>query len=103
MGRRVDIAHSLNGIPIRLTYERWYHIIENHDDLASYFYEVLETVEKPGFIIKGNKGILKATRNVGKNKWLVVIYREVSEEDGFIITAYFLDKRPKGEVLWQQD
>lgn len=103
MGRRVDIAHSLNGIPIRLTYERWYHIIENHDDLASYFYEVLETVEKPGFIIKGNKGTLKATRNVGKNKWLVVIYREVSEEDGFIITAYFLDKRPKGEVLWQQD
>ncbi len=32
------------------------NIIENHDDLASYFYEVLETVEKPDFIIKGKKG-----------------------------------------------
>lgn len=40
---------------------------------------------------------------MGKNKWLVVIYREVSKTDGFIITAYFLDKRPKGEIVWQRD
>lgn len=99
----MNIAYSVNSIPIRLTYERWYHITENHDDLAGYFYEVLETVEKPEFVIKGNKGTLKATRNIGKNKWLVVIYREVSEKDGFVITAYFLDKRPKGEVIWQRD
>ena len=96
-------AYSVNGIPIRLTYERWYHIIENHDDLASYFYEVLETIEKPYFVIRGNKGALKATRNMGKNKWIVVIYREVSKIDGFIITAYFLDKKPKGELIWRQD
>ena len=99
----MNIAYSVNSIPIRLTYERWYHITENHDDLAGYFYEVLETVEKPEFVIKGNKGTLKATRNIGKDKWLVVIYREVSEKDGFVITAYFLDKRPKGEVIWQRD
>ena len=36
-------VNSVNGIPIRLTYERWYHIIENHDDMASYFHEVLWT------------------------------------------------------------
>ena len=99
----MDIAYSVNGIPIRLTYERWYHIIENHDDLASYFYELLETVEKPDFVIKGNRGVLKAARNMGENKWLVVIYREVSKTEGFIITAYFLDNRPKGEVIWQRE
>lgn len=91
----MDVAYSINDVPIRLTYERWYHIIENHDDLASYFYGVLESIEKPDLIIKGNKGTLKVARNVGKNKWLVVIYREISKEDGFVITAYFLDKRPK--------
>ncbi|OGW16908.1 MAG: hypothetical protein A3G93_08870 [Nitrospinae bacterium RIFCSPLOWO2_12_FULL_45_22] len=90
-------------LPYFMGNERWYHIIENHDDLASYFYEVLEAIEKPDFVIRGNKGTLKATRNIGKNKWLVVIYREVSEKDGFVITAYFLDKRPKGEVIWQRD
>lgn len=99
----MDIAYSVNGVPIRLSYERWYHIIENHDDLASYYYELLETVEKPESVFRGNKGTLKATRNIGRNKWLVVIYREISKTEGFIITAYFLDKRPRGEVIWQQD
>lgn len=99
----MDVAYSINDVPIRLTYERWYHIIENHDDLASYFYVVLESIEKPDLIIKGNKGTLKVARNVGKNKWLVVIYREISKEDGFVITAYFLDKRPKLEVIWRKD
>jgi hypothetical protein len=60
----------------------------------------LETVESPDFIIRGNKGSLKATKNMGKDKWLVVIYREVSRTDGFIITAYFLDKKAKGDVIW---
>jgi len=98
----LDIAYSIKNVPIRLPYERWYHIIENHDDLASYFYEVLETVEKPDLVIKGNKGALKAVKNLAKNNWLVVIYKEVSKRDGFIITAYFLEKRPKGEIIWRK-
>ena len=35
----MEIAYSVNGTPIRLTYERWFHITENHDDLASYYFE----------------------------------------------------------------
>jgi hypothetical protein len=99
----VDIAYSVNGVPIRLTYERWFHITENHDDLASYYFQVLETVEKPELIIRGNKGTLKAAKNIGKDKWLSVVYREISKRDGFIITAYFIDKRPKGEVIWRRN
>ena len=69
----MEIAYSVNGTPIRLTYERWFHITENHDDLASYYFEVLETVENPEFIIRGNKGSLKAVKSMGKDRWLVVI------------------------------
>jgi len=98
----MEIAHSVNGVSIRLTYERWYHITENHDDLASYFYDVLETIQKPDFVIRGNIGSLKATRNIGKKKWLIVIYKEVSKRDGFVITAYFLDTKTKGKVIWRQ-
>ena len=61
----MEIAYSVNGTPIRLTYERWFHITENHDDLASYYFEVLETVEEPEFIIRGNKGSLKAVKSMG--------------------------------------
>lgn len=98
----MDVAYSINGTPIRLTYERWYHITENHDDLASYYFDVLETIEKPDFVVRENKGTLKASRNIGKDKWLVVIYRERSKVDGFVITAYFLDKKPGGELIWRQ-
>jgi len=97
----LDITYSVNDVPIRLTYERWFHITENHDDLASYYFEVLETVENPELIVRGNKGSSKAVKSMGKNNWLVVVYREISKRDGFIITAYFLDKKPKGEVIWR--
>lgn len=57
-------------MPIRLSYERWYHIVENHDELASQFHEVLDTVEQSTVVIRGNHGALKAARNYGKkNGW----------------------------------
>ena len=98
----MEVAYSINGVPIRLTYERWYHIIENHDELASYFHEVLDTIEKPEFLVRGNKGSLKASKSMGRRKWLVVIYKELLKRDGFVITAYFLDTKPRGEVIWRQ-
>jgi hypothetical protein len=101
MELRMDVAKSVNGVPIRLTYERWYHIVENHDEMASYFHEVLETVEGPQMVVRGNRRTLKAARSLGKRKWLVVVYREVSRNDGFVITAYLLEARPKGKIAWR--
>ena len=63
----------------------------------------METVESPEFVVRGNQGVLKAAKNIGKNKWLVVIYREISKKDGFVITTYFLDEKPKGEIVWQRN
>ena len=99
----MEVAYSFNNVPIRLPYERWFHITENHDELASYYFEVLETVERPEFVIKGNKGSLKAVRNMGRHRWLVVVYRELSKQDGFVITAYFPNKKPKGACVWKQE
>jgi hypothetical protein len=99
----METVRSVHGVSIRLTYERWFHITENHEDLASYYWDVLETVEEPDAVVRGNKGTLKAIKNFGKSKWLVVVYREIRKKDGFIITAYFLDNRPKGEVVWQRN
>ena len=71
--------------------------------MASYYYEVLEAIERPNYVVRGNKGTLKAVKNHGKGRWLVVVYREISKTDGFIITAYFLDKKPKGDIAWRQE
>lgn len=47
----MEIVKSINDIPIRLTNERWIHIVENHNDLAEYHEDILETVEYPDYII----------------------------------------------------
>jgi hypothetical protein len=38
----MEIVTSKGGVRIRLTDERWFHIVENHDDLAGYYDEVLD-------------------------------------------------------------
>ena len=39
-----ECALSRNGVPIRLTDERWAHIVEEHAELAGLCPEVLETI-----------------------------------------------------------
>ncbi|HPU29098.1 MAG TPA: DUF4258 domain-containing protein [Syntrophorhabdaceae bacterium] len=99
----MDIVKSKNNVPIRLTEERWIHIVENHDEVAGYYEEVLNTIEDPDIIIEGYKGALIALKKID-NKFLAVIYKELSKEDGFIITAYFTSKiKLKEEVIiWQK-
>lgn len=43
----MNVVKSQNGVPIRLTEERWIHITEEHSEMAGYYFEVLETVEAP--------------------------------------------------------
>lgn len=86
-----EVIQSLNGVPIRLTDERWAHITEEHCELAGMRREILETVADPLRIVAGNRGELIAIREAEPGKFLAVPYREVGQ-DGFIITA-FLTRR----------
>jgi len=52
----MDIVKSKNGVPIRLTEERWIHITEEHSEMAGYYFEVLETVKEPEAIYEGKMG-----------------------------------------------
>lgn len=100
----MEIVKSMHGIPIRLTDERWVHIVENHDDLAGYYDEVLNTVEYPDYVIKGYKQALIALKKSGENRFLSVVYKETCKDDGFIITAYFTSKikLEREVIVWQQ-
>ena len=83
----VDLVLSKHGVRIRLTDERWSHIIEEHCELAGFRTEVLETVGQPERILLGGDGEYLAIREMEEGKHLVVIYRE-GPEDGFIITSF---------------
>ncbi|MCD6102064.1 MAG: hypothetical protein J7J77_03315, partial [Candidatus Cloacimonetes bacterium] len=93
-------------IPIRLTDERWTHIVENHDDMAGYYFDVLETVAEPTWVLEGDEDELWAVKVVSKEKVLLVIYKELKERnDGFVITAFFttkIQKLLKRRIIWQQ-
>ena len=49
----MDVVISKAGVPVRLTDERWFHIVENHDEVAGYYDQVLEAVEDPDLILQG--------------------------------------------------
>lgn len=99
----MDVVFSVEGVPIRLTTERWFHIVENHDDLAGYYDEVLETVANPDIVLPGQRGSLIAVRGYGRKRYLAVIYRQLSAKDGFIITAYFTSKIDRKKAVWKRN
>jgi len=98
----MHIAYSVNGVPIRLTDERWTHVVTARDDLAEYHDDCLRVVEDPDFTLAGYRGSLMAVKGYGKNRYLVVIYKQVSSDDGFVITAYFVRRIKKRKVLWRR-
>jgi hypothetical protein len=96
---------SKNGVTVRLTDERWFHISEGHPEMAGFFFEILETVNDPDLIVEGNYGELICSKSMGNGKHLVAVYRETDGRDGFVITS-FLTKRMaalrKRHILWER-
>lgn len=69
----MDIVTSKNNVPIRLTGERWFHISEQHSEMAGHYFDVLETIENPEVIYEGKSGELIAVKLIEKNKYIVVM------------------------------
>jgi hypothetical protein len=86
-----------------LTAERWYHIVENHDDLAGHCDDVLNAVENPDLVLRGYKVALIGVRGAGRGIYLCVVYQEVKRTDGFIISAYFTSQVNRKQVIWRRE
>lgn len=100
----MHITKSISGKAIRLTDERWVHIVEGHPEMAGYLNDVVLTVASPDVVFKGGNNELLTSIYIRTNKALVVVYKE-EERDGFIITAFFTSKMEqflKREMVWQK-
>jgi hypothetical protein len=99
----MEVIKSINNVPIRIPDERWKHIFENHDDLAGYTDEITDALQYPDYVIEGYNNAKIAIRVIRLNKYLAVVYKEISKEDGFLITAYFTSKLilENEVILWQ--
>ena len=99
----MDIAHSVNGVPIRMTSERWFHIVENHDYLAGRYEDILDTVADPDMVLQGYGGALIAVRGLSRGRFLTVMYKEISLSDGFVISAYITEKVNRKVIVWKKN
>jgi hypothetical protein len=99
-------AISKNNITIRLTEERWLHITIGHPEMTMHILHIVETVHSPDAVYAGDDMCLIAEKFFRElnNKFVIVVYKEISESDGFIITS-FLSKKSVGlkkKSLWKQ-
>lgn len=99
----LGISHSKNGVPIRLTDERWEHILYRRPEMASFIETVLDGVQDPEYILRGHKGTLIAVVHLGERSYLNVVYRELSQKDGFIITARIERHLDRSKIIWRKD
>jgi hypothetical protein len=102
----VKIVRSHYNTPIRLTDERWQHIVQRHPEMVTFQESVLETVSQPSQIQEGDYGTLMAIRFYAEtpltSKYLIVIYRETQPDDGFVLTAYLASKlSTRRKILWK--
>jgi hypothetical protein len=88
----LPVAKSVFGVPIRLPAGRWKHIAEQHAEVAPFASELGRVIAEPDLVLAGLDGECLAVREQEPGKWLVVVYREEGDRDGFVITA-FLTRR----------
>lgn len=95
----MHIVLSKNNVPIRITEERWQHIISRHTEMVGAREKLLETISKPDLILEGDDGTILSVRFYDQtkitSKFLIVVHKEVVEIDGFALTAYFANQYTK--------
>jgi len=63
--------------------------------------DILNAIASPSLVQKGDMGTLLAVKKTN-GKYLVVVYKELSETDGFVITAYYTKVLRRRIVLWKR-
>ncbi len=94
------------GRAIRLTDERWKHILE-HPEMAEQRQRLMETLSSPEVIVTTVKDeTIHAYHRFYKetpvtSKYMIVAVKIV-DEDAFVVTAFYSSRQKKGKVIWQQ-
>ena len=111
--RVIAVAKSKSGAIIRLTEKQWMHIIASRPKLEGFQREIMEVIKCPDVIFAPPPRVrpqlhavkrFKRLRDVGLSENLVVVYRELTSKEGFIITAFPMSDGRKRRVhrLWRR-
>jgi len=87
-----------------LTEKQWEHITTARPELGNFMKEIVGTIEEPDEVLEPPRRVkpqlhaikrFERLSNFGLSQHLVVVYRETSLEEGFIITAFPISERRK--------
>jgi hypothetical protein len=83
------------------------HIERRHPEMSGESERILETISSPDYVQEGDSATLIAVRHYPKTplteKHCCIVYRELNEEDGFILTAYFTNRLAEWRnVVWKR-
>lgn len=80
-----------SGRKIRLTAERWEHIVDRHSELASRIEEIRQTIIAPSFQVKDNtdRNICYNHTYIKEEGFYLIVTVKYLNGDGFIITAFY--------------
>lgn len=90
------------GFSVKLTEERYFHIITRHPEILDKEDKIKEAVSNPDFI-KGSKfdsNVALFYKSVAKD-YIVVVVKKTGY-DGFVITAYLTDFVKEGDIIWKK-
>ncbi|MDD5673841.1 MAG: hypothetical protein PHC61_06750 [Chitinivibrionales bacterium] len=100
------IVKSVHGVPIRVTHERLDHIYDRHPEMRDKNDLIISAIGEPDIVQEGDFGTqmgVKAVPGEKPSKYIIVIYKELSAEDGFLLTSYFTRKPVEWRnVLWKR-
>jgi len=102
----MDVITSVQGIPIRVTDERWLHVVEEHSELSGMYYNVLEVVQTPDEVYEGHYSEFLAVKRLDQRLFLIAIYKVVAPDDGFLITAFLTTRKNwfmKRKRIWPRE
>jgi len=112
-GKVIAVVRSRSGVRVRLTAKQWEHIVTARPELGGFRREILEVVESPDEVFEPPVRVkpqlhavkrLECLADVGLSRNLVVVYREVTRQEGFIITAFPISDRRMRRMyrLWRR-
>ena len=100
-----EILTDYSGKSIRLTDERWTHILD-HPEMVEQHNRIIETLSAPDTVIETVKdaSVLTYHRFYEKTpvtrKYMVIAVK-VLPDNAFIITAFYSNRLKRGKVIWQ--
>ena len=102
----IELA-DYQGRPVRLTAERWRHILD-HPELSDMEAAIELAVREPQMVVRSRTDpstwlyYRHEPKTVVGGKWLCVVIKYM-DADAFVLTAYLTDRPKKGDVVWRSE